>query len=707
METELLSPLFFVIISLMTGAIMKFVLRKNTFPYTVGLFCFGILLGVMCRSGVLNDTGILRVSIESVGSISPDLILYIFLPILIFDAAYELDIHIFRKSLLNASILAVPGVIVALLLTATMIMGMAGFMPGMEMWNWQYALMFGALISATDPVAVVALLKELGTSKRFSTLVDTESLLNDGTGIVMFMLFFTAATAGGSTTWGTIPMEFCKVVAGGILLGYAGARLTFWFIHQIKGDLLVQISAVILATYVTFFIAEGLLHVSGVIALVAFGLTLTYVGKPRLKPEANRFMENFWELAGYIANTLIFILVGVVIAMRVDISWTGLLACVCIYIGINVIRLFVIFLFYPLMKRCGYGLTIRECILLGWGGLRGALGLTLALVVSICPGIPDEIRKQVLFYTAAIVTLTLLLNATNVRRLLNRLGMSCAQSAKRVIDYNLHEKERKSTLLYFEKLHRREMLAGADWEYLSSFLPLKRLDMTEPANPDILSAIRIRLLNKEKQLASQLYASGTISIYTLRNLTVSTDILFDHDVQMPLDERKSIAHRFNGPLYIRLFRSTPSVRKWIDQRLHSWVISAFDLGRGFLIVQKEVYRTLDELTASNTFSDAERERIQAIFHEIQESISRMEHLTETLREDFPVSFRHALTDKALRMLLCERRRTWTHFADMGLITEKELSDQLDEISHQPRPDSVIKQLMNLIRKESTHIGKET
>ena len=192
------------------SALPKFVLRKNTFPYTVGLFCFGILLGVMCRSGVLNDTGILRISIESVGSISPDLILYIFLPILIFDAAYELDIHIFRKSLLNASILAVPGVIVALLLTAAMIMGMAGFMPSMEMWNWQYALMFGALISATDPVAVVALLKELGTSKRFSTLVDTESLLNDGTGIVMFMLFFTAATAGGSQHGGQSRWSFAR-----------------------------------------------------------------------------------------------------------------------------------------------------------------------------------------------------------------------------------------------------------------------------------------------------------------------------------------------------------------------------------------------------------------------------------------------------------------------------------------------------------------
>ena len=275
-----------------------------------------------------------------------------------------------------------------------------------------------------------------------------------------------------------------------------------------------------------------------------------------------------------------------------------------------------------------------------------------------------------------------------------------------MIDCKLHEQECESTLMYFEKLRRREMLAGADWEYLSSFLPHKKPDMKEPANPDILSAIRIRLLNKEKQLTSQLCASGTVSVETLRNLTVSTDILFDHDGQMPLDERKSIAHRFNGPVYIRLFRSTPAVRKWIDQRLHSWVISAFDLGRGFLIVQKEVHRTLAELAASNTFSDAERERIQTIFREIQKNISRMEHLTETLREDFPVSFRHALTDKALRMLLCERRRTWTHFADMGMITEKELSDQLDEISRLPHSDSIITQMMNLVRKVSTPEEKE-
>ncbi|MGN1230082.1 MAG: cation:proton antiporter [Prevotella sp.] len=696
MEIELLSPLFFVVISLAAGAIMRFLLRNSAFPYTVGLFCLGILLGIMCRSGILDDTGILGLSIKSVGNISPDLILYIFLPVLIFDAAYELDIHIFRKSLLNATILAVPGVVAALLLTAALIMGIAFFMPGMEAWNWQYALMFGALVSATDPVAVVALLKELGTSKRFSTLVDTESLLNDGTGIVMFMLFFTAASTG-AVSFSTLPSAFCRVVAGGVVLGYLMSRLSVWFIHRVRGDLMVQISAVILTSYVTFFMAEGLLHVSGVIALVSFGVTLTYIGKPRLNPEANRFMENFWGLAGYMANTLIFILVGIVISMRVDVSWTGLLTCLGIYAGVNIIRLLVIFLFYPVMKRCGYGLTVRECLILGWGGLRGALGLTLALIVSISPSIPDEIRKQVLFFTAAIVTLTLLLNATTVRWLLGRLGLTGQHSAS-FIDYSLRERERENTLFYFEKLRKREMLIGADWERVSSYLPSPISKPKAETTSDIVSAIRLRLLNKEKQLSAQLCTEGIISVDTLRSLTVSTDALFDHDGNMPLNNRKSIVNHFSGPMYIRLFRSTPAVRRWMDQRFHGWVVVTYDLGRGFLILQKEAQKTLNELLTAKSFSDAERRGIQAVANELQEIVCSVEMQLNALRDDFPVSFCCALTSKAVRMLLCERRRTWSHYAETGLITAKELSTQLDNINQSSPSIGVFKQWMNAIRK---------
>lgn len=164
--------------------------------------------------------------------------------------------------------------------------------------------MFGALISATDPVAVVALLHELKTSKRFSTLVDAESLLNDGTGIVCFMLFF-GAYAAGEATHASPVITFIREVGLSTLLGFLLARIVIWFITRINSEEMVQNSVIILAAYLTFILSQYYLGVSGVIALVAFGLTVTYVGKPRLKPQVNTFMEHFWELLTYIANTLI------------------------------------------------------------------------------------------------------------------------------------------------------------------------------------------------------------------------------------------------------------------------------------------------------------------------------------------------------------------------------------------------------------------
>ena len=124
METNnLLAPLFFVLIRLMGGAILKFGLKKMPLPYTVGLFD---------RIGWLESIPILKSSIDFAGNANPDMILYIFLPILIFDAAYELDVHIFRKTLTNATILSVPGIIIAMLLTATLMIGIGTFAPSYE-----------------------------------------------------------------------------------------------------------------------------------------------------------------------------------------------------------------------------------------------------------------------------------------------------------------------------------------------------------------------------------------------------------------------------------------------------------------------------------------------------------------------------------------------------------------------------------------------
>ncbi|MDY5356949.1 MAG: sodium:proton antiporter, partial [Candidatus Cryptobacteroides sp.] len=452
MENEYaLAPLLFVILALLVGAFLKLVLRKSRFPYTVGLFCVGLLVGIVYREGIFPDLSLAARAVDMVGNVNPDMILYIFLPVLIFSAAYEIDLHTFRKTLFNSTVLAVPGVIISMFLVAATMMAISSFVPEFSGWNWTFALMFGALVSATDPVAVVALLKELGTSKKFSTLVDAESLLNDGTGIVLFMLFF-GAFSGSSPICSSPFAEFMVVALGGAVLGYLVAVLCIFLISKFRSDELVQNSVIILSAYVTFILAQAYLHLSGVIALVAFGLEMTYHGKIRFSPKANEFTEKFWDLAAFIANTLIFIIVGIIISVQVKITWVSLAVTVGIYLAVNLIRTAVIFLFYPLMKRVGYGLTVRDAIILSWGGLRGALGLSLAMMVSCTLSIPVDIRNQVLLMTAGVVTLTLTVNATTIRRLLARLGLTEIPVAQSFVDYNIRKRVSDSSQKYFDRL---------------------------------------------------------------------------------------------------------------------------------------------------------------------------------------------------------------------------------------------------------------
>ena len=391
-DFNLLAPLLLAIVGLLAGAILKSILKRTGFPYTVGLFVFGLLIGLLNRFHYFDFMPRVENAVATVADTNPDFILYVFLPILIFDAAYEMNMHIFKKTLANSTLLAVPGLVVCMLLTAALMIGISLFAPEYTSWTWPLALMFGALISATDPVAVVALLHELGTSKRFSTLVDGESLLNDGTGIVCFMLFFGAYMLSGASTASPV-VQFLEVVIGGILLGFCLARLTIWFITRINSEEMIQNSVIILSAYVTFILSQYYMGISGVIALVAFGLTISYTGRPRLKPQVNVFMEKFWGLLTHIANTLVFIMVGVVIAVKVDLNWSDLIILLLVYVGLNLIRFAMIMLFYPVMKRLGYGLSKRESVILTWGGLRGALGMTLALMVSYTPGIPEDIRR--------------------------------------------------------------------------------------------------------------------------------------------------------------------------------------------------------------------------------------------------------------------------------------------------------------------------
>lgn len=701
-ETALLAPLLLTIAGLTVGAIFKSLFQRTRIPYTVGLFAIGLAAGIMNRMGVFHGMPQFSTALDSVANINPDLILYIFLPILIFDAAYELNLHIFKKTLTNATLLAAPGLIICMILTAGVLMAISFFVPGYEKWTWASALMFGALISATDPVAVVALLHELKTSKRFSTLVDAESLLNDGTGIVCFMLFY------GITVWGrndelTPILEFCQVVAGGAILGFIAARLVIWFITRVNSEEMIQNSVIILSAYLVFILAQLYLGISGVIALVAFGLTIAYVGKPRLKPQANIFMGSFWELLTYIANTLIFIIVGIVIAEKVDFSWSHCAILLLVYIALNIIRYITIMMLYPIMKRSGYGLNKKESIILTWGGLRGALGMTLALMVSYTPAIPEEIRSQVLFFTAGTVTLTLCINATTMRWLLNKLGLIYIPTARTMMENKIQNLLHENSEQYFERLKTREALNGANWEKVSQYVTASpsAQEATPMAN-DVMNEIRLRVLDKEKMFLHQIYDEGIISKTSFMQLSNSLDELYDHDGSYALDTRTSIFNFCNRTFILDGMQRIPKIGSWISFYFKERIGVVHDLGRGFIILQKEDLKLLDDLEGSNMLSGEQKVVLKTLRAEIQHNLDTMNGILNKLANDFPKAYKHALTQKATRMLLCNERRNIRQLQTDGMLSDKdaeqlyervdERSEKLNSLSH-TIPASFVRWLM--------------
>ncbi|MFP6894465.1 MAG: cation:proton antiporter, partial [Opitutales bacterium] len=447
---DYLYGLFFLILALVVGAATSHFLKKVPLPFTVLLLLIGLGMGFLNRyyidkagpaatehaeaghaehadpghadpgqeehaeagheehaEGGGHHDGLwhkivhtLSAAITWGGNMDGHLILYVFLPILIFEAGFALDVHTFKKSVGNALYMAGPGIVTATLMTGLCFWGMVQFFGGeggvLSQWHvdtpsamsfvWLASMLLGAVVSATDPVAVVALLKELGASKKLGTLIEGESLLNDGTAIVAFMLLIGLVTGlEPFTGLGDFVVDatlgFGEIGGAGALVGVLIGIVCILWLRKVFNDAMIEITVVLVTSYAVFFICEHFFKVSGVLGLVALGILMAGIGAKRISPEVAHFMHEFWELAAFLSNVIIFIVVGVIIAQNVDPTGMDYVILCLIYLTIHLVRAINIGMFYPLMKRTGYGLSGKDAVVVWWGGLRGAIGLALALVV--------------------------------------------------------------------------------------------------------------------------------------------------------------------------------------------------------------------------------------------------------------------------------------------------------------------------------------
>lgn len=441
MNTFLLATLS--AIALLTLATLVYVLAKKfKLPYTVALVGTGMLVAFSARFAPLSFLDDFR--------LTPEMLLYVFLPILLFEAAYNIQYKDFFRNVRSISALAV----ISLLVSAVVIgfglqwtLGLFGIAVPLMV-----TFLFGALISATDPVAVLALFKELGAPKRLTLIFEGESLFNDGTALALFLVVLAAAMsfAGMETSHANLLMHgfeslglslgftgsvaFFSMIVGGIGFGLIVGFLFSQLIGRLKNEEFLELALTLSLAHATFIGAEVLNHfllpVSGVIATTVAAMVLGNYGRFKISHSVEKTMGHYWEFFAFLANSLVFILIGIMV-VDLEVSWMSMALPISLAVLIVMIaRAISVYGIVGILNLLKWEAPIPMSWqhLLSWGSLRGSLAIIMVLLIPENLALPGwtlemSVRDFILAITVGCIVFTTFVKATTIFPIMKRFGM--------------------------------------------------------------------------------------------------------------------------------------------------------------------------------------------------------------------------------------------------------------------------------------------
>lgn len=695
MQTEV-QVVLLVFTLLFLAAVISIALKRIRLPFTVAVLLIGLLLGTLTVNYGPGAPGAhageephgfaaeFLSALHGVGDISPELILFIFLPTLIFESAFALDARKLLKNLGPILTLAIPALLISTVIVAAFLVWGVGEAFGV---TWPVALLFGALISATDPVAVVALFKELGAPPRLNVLVEGESLFNDGTAIVLFHILLGVVT-GSVIATSPVHMvlagtaSFFYVFLGGIGIGLLLAFLFAQLISLVRNDELVEITLTTVLAYASFVVAEHYFHVSGVMATVAAGVTLSSYGRTKISPPVAEFMHEFWKYLAYIANALIFFLVGIVIPARVGGEWGNYLWPLGVTIvAVIFARAVGVFSLVPLVGRFTEKIDRRFQTIMFWGGLRGAVALALVLAVVNNPEISETVRSLFLTLGAGVILVTLLVNALTIRPLLEFFDLHKYDRAELLVRGHgmlsvLGRVKGELARLREEKVFAPPVLdrLGKEYEKREQELQKELKEVKSEAtgfNANLEEEVLLgQMLTVERRSYIDLYARGVLPEKTTKELQHSVDRLLDllkMRAKFPDDRYRRTWTRAALTRLWTTLDNTGVLGAWPSNRKADLLADSYDATRG---IYRGCRAVLDELHhlhdagAVDPLAQAEvKRRYENWMYRAQERMNRM-------AVQYPEYVEKVQALLAGRFCLNLELEGYRHLGELGVIPDK-------------------------------------
>lgn len=620
--------------------------------------------------------------------LTPELVLFVFIPTLIFESAFNLDARQVARNIWPILTMAVPGLVLSTAIIGVIFSGLTGF-------PLLVSLLLGAILSATDPVAVIAIFRQLGVPERLTILVEGESLFNDATSLVLATLLVGIVAAGQITTAAVADgiVEFLIVFFGGVVVGWVLALVAGQTLGRIQSDASIEITLTTILAYFSFIIAEHFFHVSGIMAVVAAGLTMGSWGKSKISPSTESFMEHFWEYLSYVANVLIFLMVGLQIELAV--LWSSAPLIAAVIVGMLVSRLFVVFGLVPIVGKVpgaqAIGMPYR--LVMYWGGLRGAIAL--AIVLSL----PDnEYKDTLVALVMGAVLFTLVVHGLTIEALVKWLGLDRLSLPDRLAKLEGDRHARKEGLERLQSLASggvfSERIAGNLREKTEHELASLEEDISglhaSMSESEERSILAMRCVVRENARVDELFSRGLINEWAYRELRHTLEVQLDdvrHRDQLPSATFGTSPGKALDLWLMRVLSVVPGCARIVDGLRTQRTIRDYDIAWGRYRSANSVLSGLHELAGDGDIDEAVCDELAAAYQTIRADMRSQLDEMEELYPEFVSAMQEQLGQ---RMLLIAERESVEESAEMGMIQEgiagKILKDQNERIRQLKRDE---------------------
>ena len=600
--------------------------------------------------------------------------IYVFLPLLIFEAALTTDV---RRVLDDAAPILVLAVIATLVAAAIV---------GLALWPISgqplvVCLLLGAVVSTTDPAAVIAIFRDVGAPARLTRLVEGESLLNDASAILAYTVLLGIIVDGREPHLGDGAIEFAVSFFGGAALGFVAGRLTLSLVGWTRDNPLAEATLALALAYLSYIVADRIFHVSGVVATLAAGMTVSAVGRTRIDPRNWSYLAGVWRQVAFWANSLVFLLASILVPkLLLDLQFHDIVLVAALVVAAFVARLAVLFGLLPLLSLAKLTKPISNAykIAIAWGGLRGALTLVLALSVTENPAIPASVQRFVAVLATGLVLFTLLVNGTTLRFLIRALGLDRLSPADQLLRDRVLEVSYADAIALIRRSAEAHTLgpkaaaqALAPYEVwmkeASARRAVRGVTLTEHER---VTVSLVALGNQERTLVLQTLASRTASPAVVQALMRNADALIEGArADGRLGYKRAAEAGLAFPIWFR-------AAYFLHRRLGIRRFLAEQLGERFewLLTMRLVIQELASASAKRSraiFSD----RVEALVDKIlTDRLDRIKTGLDALRRQYP-DYAAALEARFLRQSALRREiGRYRALYDEGLIAAEVFRD---------------------------------